>query len=206
MPIPAKHLEDDEEVFLDVRPHWIRLLGPAMMGVFFLGAVIAGFVVWSSAPRWFGVLLACVLVVVFLFDMARFVRWRTTNLVVTSYRIIYRTGVMHRVGREIPIDRVQDVTFEQHLFERLIGVGILTIESAGDHGSDTIPDVAHPAAVQGIMNRARRTPGSREPHVAASSQRVGVASELAALDDLRQRGILTETEFQQKKAELLDEF
>jgi uncharacterized membrane protein YdbT with pleckstrin-like domain len=204
MPFPSKHLQDAEEVYLDVRPHWIRLFGPFLVGAVLLGGVIAAFVSWSSAPRWFGAMLACVLFLTVVFVMVRFVRWRSTNLVVTSYRVIYRTGVMHRVGREIPVDRVQDVTYEQRFLERLIGVGSLTIESAGDRGSDVIPDVAHPAVVQGIVNRARRAPKDRGVSGEDAQPPGAIAAQLATLEDLHRRGILTDAEFREKRAEYLD--
>jgi hypothetical protein len=73
--------------------------------------------------------------------------------VVTSQRIIYRTGVVRRTGREIPIGRVQDVTYHQTVVERIVRAGSLTVESAGRHGQDPFPDISRPAQVQSLINR-----------------------------------------------------
>ena len=58
-----------------------------------------------------------------------------------------------RTGSEIPIGRVQDVTYHQSIIERLVRAGSLTVESAGRHGQDPFPDIPRPAEVQSLINR-----------------------------------------------------
>src|SRR5262245_28126756 len=60
----------------------------------------------------------------------RVLRWATTHFVLTTDRLIFRSGVVAKFGREIPLERINDVTFSQSLFERLVGVGDLLLESA----------------------------------------------------------------------------
>jgi membrane protein YdbS with pleckstrin-like domain len=197
-------LHDDEDVLLDAHPHWIRLLGPFGLALVVLAGCIATFVCWSSAPSWIGIMLAAVIVIAGSAALGRYISWRATALIVTTRRVIYRSGVLHRIGREIPIDRVQDVTYHQTLFERLVGCGRLMIESAGERGLDDIRDVRHPEVVQTIVNRAGMV-SAAQPDTKPEPSRSPALSRIEELDVLRQRGILTEMEFVEKKQELLRE-
>ena len=51
------------------------------------------------------------------------VKWSRTHFVVTNHRVIYREGVVARIGVEIPISRVNNVNFHQSFIERLVGAG-----------------------------------------------------------------------------------
>jgi uncharacterized membrane protein YdbT with pleckstrin-like domain len=78
-----------------------------------------------------------------------FLKWLTTSYVVTDRRIITRVGVVARQGRDMPISRVNDVTFEHSgILERLLGCGTLVVESAGERGQLVLRDVPHVEEVQ----------------------------------------------------------
>ena len=203
MPFPHKLLHEGEEVLLDVRPHWWRLAGPIAFGLVVLGGCVAAFVLWSSAPGWFGFVLLAAVVLMGLFLLGRVVSWRATAFVVTSSRVVYRRGVLHRFGREIPIDSVQDVTYRQHLLERMVGAGRLTVESAGERGEEPIADVRHPEQVQSVVNRAIEESRRRNALLASGQPALTVPEQIEKLDELRRRGVVTDAEFEQKKAELL---
>lgn len=139
-------------------------------------------------------------------------RWTTTNFVLTGDRIISRNGVLSKSGIEIPLQRVNTVFFKQSVFERMVGAGDLTIESAGERGSETFSDIRRPAEVQREIyvqmeensNRDYRRMGQYVADAGAGSgSPVSVASELEKLDELRRRGVLDEAEFQRQKARLL---
>ena len=107
----------------------------------------------ASAPVWVGWVLLAVSLGALAYLAARYIGWRTKSFVVTSQRIVYRTGVVRRTGREIPIGRVQDVTYHQTVVERIVRAGSLTVESAGRQGRDPFPDISRPAEVQSLINR-----------------------------------------------------
>jgi len=201
MPYPPRLLHEGERVLLDLRPHPIRLVFPTTVGVVGLGGVIAGMVAWTNAPTWFGYALLAVVVVTAAYVGTKVIVWRSTNFVLTSSRVVYRKGVLHRIGREIPIDRVQDVTYHQRILERIVGAGSLVIESAGDRGAEPLPDIRHPEQVQSLINQT--IDDSRGPQ-AAEPPDDSVPGQIERLADLHRRGVLTDTEFEQKKAELLE--
>ena len=153
MSFPRKLLCPGEEIFLESKPNWSLLFWPTTFTLVVIAGCVAGFVMWSKAPTYMAwVLLGCGLVALGYFAI-RYLAWTTTSFVVTSQRIVYRTGVLRRTGREIPIGRVQDVTYHQTILERIVRAGSLTVESAGRQGQDPFPDITRPAEVQSLINR-----------------------------------------------------
>lgn len=146
--------EDDEEVLLATRPHWLRLVPRLAVPAAVLAAAVAAFVTWSSAPLWFAWVVLAAFVVAAALVVGRVLSWRSTTFVVTTARVVHREGVLHRTGREIPIRRVQDVSFHQGLLERLAGIGQVVIESAGSASAVAVRDLRRPAEVQRLVNRA----------------------------------------------------
>jgi uncharacterized membrane protein YdbT with pleckstrin-like domain len=74
--------------------------------------------------------------------------------VLTTRRVIIRRGVLSRSGRDIPLTRVNDVSFQHSVIERALRCGTLTIESAGEHGQVVLPDVPRVETVQREVYRA----------------------------------------------------
>lgn len=206
MPLARRVARDDEEILCDLRPHPVVLVRPVLVALLVLAVEIAIFIVWASAPAWFGLVLLGVFLTDGAYLAGKVLAWRSTRLVVTSSRVIYRHGVLRRLGREIPLGRVQDVTYEQHLLQRLVRTGSLRIESAGEHGAEPIPAVRRPDRLQGLINDAieacrveQRMPKAA-PGAFASDD---VAELLKRLSDLYRGGAITEDEYAQKRAELL---
>jgi uncharacterized membrane protein YdbT with pleckstrin-like domain len=200
---PQRLLHDGEDVIVDLRPHWIRLVGPVIVTVVTFGAVGAAYFGWGSAPAWFGVVLGAISVAAMVYLLGKVLSWRATLFVLTSSRVVYRTGVVRRIGREIPIDRVQDVTYLQGLLERIVGAGKLVVESAGERGAEPFPDVRHPEVVQSEINAAVDR-SRRQATGSTADQPRTTADQLDDLVGLHRRGVLTDGEFASKKRELLD--
>src|SRR5690606_21326133 len=80
--------------------------------------------------------------------LSRFAVWYATYFVLTSDRIMYRAGVVHRESREIPLDHVNTVSTSQTLFERLLRIGDVEIESASTDGAQVFEDIRRPDDVR----------------------------------------------------------
>jgi uncharacterized membrane protein YdbT with pleckstrin-like domain len=94
------------------------------------------------------VILVVALVIVVWWSVRPILAWITTRYVVTNRRVLVRNGVMARNGRDVPLTRVNDVSFSRSIVERMFGSGTLTIESAGDRGQVVLTDVPSVEAVQ----------------------------------------------------------
>jgi len=200
VPFSRKLLNDGEDVVIDLVPHWSTLVKPVAALVVVAAATIVGFIVTTVL----GYVLAVVLVVVAGWVGLRILRRQTTNFVVTTDRLVYRSGIVAKHGKEIPLERVNDIAFHQTVFERLIGTGDLSIESAGAQSRETFDDIPRPAAVQNEIYRQMEACATRRGDRAAGQRELSVPEQLEKLDDLRQRGIITPAEFEAKKQQLLD--
>jgi uncharacterized membrane protein YdbT with pleckstrin-like domain len=213
VPFPKKLLNEDEEMVLDLHPHWwslgiptAALVGAIGFGIFLLtgtdsGAlsVLAGLLV-LAALVWFG---------------TEYAKWVSTHFVVTSQRLIFRHGLLAKTGIEIPLERVNTVFFNQTIFERALGFGDLAIESAGAQGRQEFTNVRKPSAVQNEIYKQiglqddrkyeRRTAATAAASAPQGTAGLSVAEQLEKLDALRQSGVLSEEEFQASKARLLSD-
>ena len=202
MPFPRKLLNDAEDIVLDLHPHWWFFAGPAVALAASIALVI---VVAAKTDSDIALYIAAgVLVLLLLWFVGRYLRWATTNFVVTTDRLIYRSGVLAKHGREIPLERVNDIGFHQTFFERIIGAGSLVIESAGELGQEPFTTIPHPAAVQNEIYRQMELAQHRSADRMAGKRELSIPEQLEKLDELRQRGIINDAEFQAKKAQLLE--
>ena len=202
MAFPKKYLNEGEEVILDLRPHWAFLAGPVLA----LVASVA-LAIWVSQAVDSDVALFPALalaVVALLFFLVRLAQWTTTDFVLTTDRLVYRKGVVSRQGREIPLERLNDVSYQQTLVQRLLGAGDLLVESGGERGQSQYGHFAHPQDIQNEIHRAIEAAAARDADRVAGRRELSPLEQLEKLDELRQRGVISQAEFEVKKAKLLD--
>lgn len=202
MAFPRKLLNEGEEVVLDLHPHWWVFAGPVSLLV--LDVIVAVVVAVADWPNWifYGVLL--IMLGALAWTAQRYLVWSTTDFVVTTDRLIYRSGVIAKHGKEIPLERLNDITFHQSIFERIIGAGDLEIESGGEKGQQLFTDIKRPGRVQNEIYRQVEANASRDAQRVSTSREPSVPEQIEKLDDLRQRGLITQAEFDAKKTQLLD--
>jgi uncharacterized membrane protein YdbT with pleckstrin-like domain len=151
MAYPTKLLAEDERLVMDLHPHWKALISPVVTLVLTLGV---GSFVAAALPdgRWQGwgrlaVLVVGLLLLAF-WAVWPFLQWLTTHFVITDRRVLMRSGVLARTGRDVPLSRINDITFSHTFLERALGAGTLVVESAGERGQVTLNDVPHVEKVQ----------------------------------------------------------
>src|SRR3954469_24731699 len=210
MPFPTNLLIEGEDLILDLRPHPIQLAMPAVYTI--VVTVAAGFLAnWLGGPWWLWP--AIWIVAMLLYPIPRLIRWLTSNFAVTSERVIHRQGWIAKRSMEIPLEAINDVRFEQGIFDRIVGAGTLLISSASEFGTNSFDDIRHPEEVQktlyhqGEMNKKRMYQGDQVASSATTSPGVSAGpsatTELERLAKLRSDGVLTEAEFQAQKAKIL---
>jgi uncharacterized membrane protein YdbT with pleckstrin-like domain len=205
---PQDYLHPNEELILDLKPHWFGLV-PA--GAALVAALVLGVVVWANTDNQVISILVGLLILGTLgWFGSSYASWTSTHFVVTSDRLIHREGIVRRSGIEIPLDRINTVHSSQNLFERMIGAGDLTIESASAEGRSEFHDIRRPTQVQNEIyvakenaeeRRFQRMAQSATP--AAAPAGPSIPEQIEQLDSLRQRGVISDDEFERKKAELL---
>ncbi len=201
MGYPQKLLSSGEEIVTEFRPHWSLILKQGLLTVMVAVLIVLIATRRFDAKAW---VISALIVVWFVVVVAEFVRWWTTQHVITSERLIYRTGLMSKKGTEIPLEVINDVTFRQSAFERIVGSGDLLIESAGTHGQSAYTNIPDPEQVQKLIYETRVTRmaemrGGGSPVAPAATS----ASQLETLSRLHDEGKLTNEEFEVEKRKLI---
>jgi membrane protein YdbS with pleckstrin-like domain len=203
MPFPKRLLLDGEAVALDLRPHWWFFAGPLFAGIPVL-VLLVGALKQNGDVQTVGLWVTVAVALAWAVWLgARLISWQTTHFVVTSERLVFRSGILAKHTRDIPLDKINDLASSQSFFERMIGAGDLLIESAGERGQETFADIPRPHAVQQEIYRQMesnqaRTMGGGVPRPPS------VTDQIAALADLLDRGAISQAEYEAKKAQLLD--
>jgi membrane protein YdbS with pleckstrin-like domain len=202
MHYPEKLLSPGEEVITEFRPHWSAILREGLLtGLVLILVILIAFMDFS----WRGWLILGLLVVAFLLVIRGFVRWWTTQHVITNERVIHRMGFISKKGTEIPLEVINDVSFRQSVFERIFGTGDVLIESAGTHGQSKYTDIPKPEHIQSVIYQARENRQMLLEGGGRMASAVGesTSSQLATLSQLHDDGKLTDAEFAAEKAKLL---
>ena len=202
---PRSELNTGEEVVLDLRPHWWYFVRPVAAIV---AAMIVGILALSlDAPSGVSIVVGVLILLALGWLGFTYIVWATTNFVVTTDRLISRSGVLTRQGIEIPLERVNTVFFRQNLWERFIRSGDLEIESAGEQGNSKFSNIRRPLNVQNEIYRQMEGNENRKfdrvGRNLGGGGAVSIPDQIEKLDQLRRNGVLTEQEFAEKKADLL---
>jgi uncharacterized membrane protein YdbT with pleckstrin-like domain len=207
VPFPRKHLNDGEEVVLDLRPHWVYL-APAtlLLVVAIIVGLVAAFALEDTAGTVASIAALILLAVAVVFFAIKYIGWATTMFVLTTDRVITRRGWLTKSGIEIPLERINTVFFNQRIIERILGAGDLSIESAGERGTEHLTDIRKPALVQREIyvqmenNENRKFDRVRSP---AATGGLSTAEQLEKLHGLMQQGALTPAQYEAEKAKIL---
>lgn len=113
--------------------------------------VVAGAIAWvglSAQPASNAWLAAFVLpVAIVLFGVKKHLRIRFTVIEIVGDRLKYEAGILSKTARSIPLSKVQDVGVNQTLTQRLLGIGRLSIETAGESSRLIMEDVPSPRQI-----------------------------------------------------------
>ncbi|GAA1721044.1 PH domain-containing protein [Isoptericola hypogeus] len=140
MALSEDNLIDGERVVMELREHAKAVIWPFLLLIVLFVAAIASFVVTiDDIARW--ILLGVLAVVAVIWVVVPWLRWRTTSYTVTTQRIAERSGIVTRVGRDIPLYRINDIALEKDLVDRLLGCGTLQVSDATEKAGMVLRDV-----------------------------------------------------------------
>lgn len=140
-------LAPGEKVVFEVRAHWKNLVVPALVAVLTTAAVT--FLLLEVVPsperhawqRW--TVAAVGALVLLAFAVWPLVVWASSVDVLTTRRLISRSGVLTRSGKEVPVDRIHSVSYRRTVLDRVLGCGTLVVQTAGSDSDVELYDVAH---------------------------------------------------------------
>ncbi|MFA5986044.1 MAG: PH domain-containing protein [Parcubacteria group bacterium] len=198
-------LKEDEKVFLIIRRHWLILMLPITIAI--IGLVIGFFFrgYWLIVP----ILPLCYL-------LYRVIERRNDLWAVTNLRVIDEYGVFTLNSKESPLDKINNVSYSQSIWGRLLGYGNVQIQTAAEVGASTYEQVEKPQklkdAITEMQEEYKKTQISAQAQelakaIAHNSQdhdNSDITHEIEKIFALKQKGMITEQEFIDAKKKLLD--
>jgi len=199
-----------EGIVFKTRQHWLVVLPTILINSLLSLLIIvgSGFLVNHLGPL---VLVALLFLVFPLGKLALdLLNWWNEVYVVTNRRVIQLEGIINKHSIDSSLEKVNDVVLEQSAFGRLLNYGTVQILTASEIGVNLFERVARPVRFKTEMLNQKEG-FSRLESFRSQAERVKEAPSahdipglIAELDELRQKGVITEEEFQREKGELLE--
>ncbi|MBL7064544.1 MAG: PH domain-containing protein [Anaerolineae bacterium] len=206
-----KLLARNERIVRVARDHWITLLPTILVDVT-ISIVIVGLsalgIILSPPWTWFGLLL---LVIPIGHLTLRIGMWWNGQYIITNRRIIQVTGTFSKRVSDTSLEKINDIVMTQSAPARLLNFGDIKIISGSESGIDVFPCIADPIAFKKelldqkeALTRLDILTEQAGRVLTAEAPNAGDIPELIAeLDELRQKGMISDVEFEEKKQQLL---
>lgn len=204
-----KLLGEREEVLLVTRRHWLVLLREILVELTFVGftLLIVSILIASSAGNPL-VGLGYLLILIPLVSLVRdTLYWSHHMYIVTNLRVIQVIGIFNKNVTDSSLEKVNDVKLEQSWLGRMFNYGDIEVLTASELGVNRFTMIGSPIRFKTAMLNAKiRLEEAQVTKVVSNVATPNKVTELlASLGELRERGVLTEEEFNAKKAKLLSE-
>ncbi len=216
---PQLDLMPGEKMVLHSHPHFWFFWKQVVGGIIVI--VLLALTVWAGG--WLATSMTWITIIVLIAVLAntayQFAQWQTTRFAVTDQRVAYQSGFFRRKGVSIPLNRINNVNFEQSFIARLLGNGIVTIESAGETGDSVFQNIPDPDEVRNLIfkqvDHYAETQANRDASAVARAMQAqqapiepppaaSVEERLAKLEELHTSGVINEDEYTAKRREILD--
>jgi uncharacterized membrane protein YdbT with pleckstrin-like domain len=194
----------NEQIVLITRTHWMFLALTALIDALLTAvALVIGGIVFPP--------LALLAILPVLHFALRLTDWYNEQFIVTNRRVMEVHGVVNKRVSDSSLEKVNDVVLVQSVMGRLLNYGTVEIITGSDIGVNFFKNIAHPVRFKTEMLNQKEdlsdldSYGGRARHILAAEPptRGDIPELIAELDELRKNGIISDDEFQAKKAELL---
>jgi uncharacterized membrane protein YdbT with pleckstrin-like domain len=198
-------LGENEQILFVTRQHWLvlvaEIISETILTIALTVFISLVWILWLPNPL---IIVAYLLLLIPLISLARDVMiWRNRQYIITTRRVIQISGVFNKDVTDSSLEKVNDVKLEQSALGRLFDYGNVEILTASELGANLFRQVGRPISLKTAMLNAKEQLEHRGDSPPRRSSEGSVVDLIAQLDSLRKSGVLTEAEFQQKKAQLL---
>ena len=219
------YLEDlmgkSEQIVLTTRQHWITIVGALLVNGFFILLLIGIGVAASllATPflgplAWIPLAVAGVLCLAPLWRLVSdWLHWWNDIYVVTNRRIIQAQGVINKHVIDSSLEKINDVVLTQSMLGRMLGYGDVEILTGSEIGVNLLKRITEPVRFKTEMLNQKEGMGEMDAFESKAKRTLSGAAPsagdvpelIAELDELRKKGLITDAEFQEKKAKLLSQ-
>src|SRR3984957_7117187 len=204
-------LQKGEKILLVTYSSWTSLVVPVLLTLVLIAGGVAIVYYANSALGWIFALLGVV------YWLIRFYNWKVNIWVVTNFRVIDEAGLLSHFAKESPLDKINNVSYDQTMGGRLFNYGHVKIQTAAQIGATDYFNVNHPKRLKDTITAAQADfqnwqYGNQAAQMAAALEArqpsprgdaPQVAAELEKLFDLKMKGAISEDEYNRAKARLL---
>ena len=152
------NLSPGEQVIFEGHPSWRSIVGFYLKGILIaalIGAIVAVVTRVADDDVNSGLVFLVVLLVVGLTVLVGFVKRVTTTYTITNRRLNIKRGIVSREVQETRLERVQNVNFNQSVYQRLMQIGDVDFDTAaGDDYNFVFYGVADPGDVVHSVDQA----------------------------------------------------
>lgn len=206
-------LGEQEEVLLISRQHWFVLFGMIALEIIAMIVLVVVVAIAQAYLPQYPILYGLLLLVLPLISLVReYLIWWNRQYVITNRRVIQISGIINKNVIDSSLEKVNDVKMVQSFWGRLYGYGNVEILTASELGVNLFRKIGNPIRFKTTMLNAKSRLEMEQAGAfldkvngveAAETTSNEIPALLERLGALREKGVLTEEEFQKKKAELL---
>jgi uncharacterized membrane protein YdbT with pleckstrin-like domain len=209
-----KLLANNEQIAFMTRKHLV-VFASALLADFIISAIIVMVALLGAALTapigGIGIFLAAFVVFPTGHLIVTLVKWSSEQYIITNRRVIKVEGFINKHVFDSSLEKVNDVVLNQDLLGRMLNYGNIEILTGSDIGANKFTRIANPVEFKREMLNQKEAMGVLND-VNAKEQRIlespppsqgDIPELIAELDELRKKGIISQQEFETKKAELL---
>jgi len=200
-------LGENERILMTSRQHWFILAAEIALEVIVTLIVFGGIIFAIILDPTRAVLFSLIGLVIVLLPIGSMIRdilvWSHHEYIITNWRVIQVSGVINKNVIDSNLEKVNDVKMNQSFLGRIFGFGDIEILTASELGINLFKRIEHPVRFKTAMINAKEALERRHEGLPPTNGAADPTSMLARLGELKEKGIVTEAEFQEKKAELL---
>lgn len=133
-------LKKDETVIFETRKHWFVLIAPTIIAILLFVLPLYIYFTFQESTK-----LYLIIPVLSIFYYAyRYYSWKRDLWAVTNLRIIDEVGVFNISSKESPIDKINNISYQQSIFGRMFGYGNVQIQTAAEMGETRYDNISKP--------------------------------------------------------------
>ena len=204
-------LKKDEKILVKIRKHWISLVPPILAWI--LLVILLFITGWPGKGVRFTIGLLTLI-----YPVYEYINWRFNLWTVTNMRVVDESGFFSRHSKESPLDKINNVEYNQSIWGRIFGYGKVEIQTAAEMGDDNYDLIHHPKLLKDSITHAQEEYKKNQissqatqlaeaiaksnPMAAKASTQM-IADELHKLFELLQKGAITQEEYIAQKNKLM---
>ncbi|WP_462221575.1 SHOCT domain-containing protein [Ferruginibacter sp.] len=203
-------LKKDEKLLIIIRQHWIKLVLPIFAWLLLTTILLLLMTNYSIA--------FIIILVTAIYPLIEYINWKYNLWGVTNMRVVDESGFFTRYSKESPLDKINNVEYDQPLMGRLFGYGNVDIQTAAEMGETKYTLIHHPKLLKDTITNAQEEYKkiqitsqatqlaqaiAKNINPAAAPSQQMIADELQKLFELLQKGAITQEEYVAQKNKLM---